>query len=484
MRPITLLAGLTVAALLSGTAFAQVSASAESEAKAEVDSSSTAYRLTDIAPHDEVDREDSMILAGHESVIQADQGKLDGCGKGCGGCQNCGSGLGSGLGFGYGDRITNVGGELRFRYHDEQGMFGGRFTDAKYDSLLTRLRLWGDVIVNDNVTFHVEGIYADSSTDDGFRPIDRNRGDVRNMYFDVAITDSLTARVGRQDFLYGAQRVVSPLDWANTRRAFDGVKTTYTGVDLWNWDFFYGNLVNVQVDQFDRSNYDVSLYGAYGVYSGLDVGDLDVYYIGYDNQALGFSRHNLGTRVNGSRDRWLYELEGAFQFGDDNGDDVTEGFFTLGAGRKMDHCWNPVLWGYFDYATGDDGNVRMGNVGQDEFFPLTHKYLGFIDSVLRSNVIAPNVLFTFEPMEHTKFLIWYYHFRAENDGVVIPGVGNAPQSVGAGNRVLGNELDLLGNFQLTDNSSLLIGFSQFWRGNRITGNNDAQFLYGQYTIKF
>ena len=250
------------------------------------------------------------------------------------------------------------------------------------------------------------------------------------------------------------------------------------------FDIFYGNLVRVVIDDFNRSNYDQTLYGAYGVYSGLAAGDLDVYYIGYDNQAVGFSRHNVGSRLLGSYGQWLYEFEGAFQFGDDNGDQVSDGFFTLGAGRKMDHCWNPTLWGYFDYATGDDNNANPANVGYNEFFPLTHKYLGFIDAVLRSNVIAPNVLFTFEPIEHTKFLIWYYHFRAENDGVIVPGVGNAPQSVGMGNRVLGNELDLLGNFQLTDKTSLLIGFSQFWRGNRITGSNDAQFLYGQYTIKF
>ena len=409
----------------------------------------------------------------------------------CGVCPTCCSDCCSdGCAFGglFGDVLTNTGAELRFRYHNERGMFGGRFTPATYDALLTRLRVWGDVQLMENVAFHTEGFFADSTTNDGFRPIDRNHGEARNMYMQLGLTDNLAARLGRQDFLYGAQRVISPLDWANTRRAFDGAKLVYTGLEDWQLDAFYGNLVRVVVDGFDRSNYDVSLYGLYGVYKGLDKSQIEPYYIGFDHQALGFSRHMFGARVNGTgAGGLLYEAEAAYQFGQDTGDSVSECFFTLGAGGKLGgvlSALKPTVWCYMDYATGDAGNNRAGNVGYNEVFPLTHKYLGFIDSVLRSNIIAPNVLMTMAPCDRVKFLVWYYHFRAENDGAIVPGVGNAPQVTGAGRRHLGDELDLLSTLKLNERNTVLFGYSHFWAGSRITGPNDADFFYIQHTFSF
>ena len=34
-------------------------------------------------------------------------------------------------------------------------------------------------------------------------------------------------RYSRQMLLFGSQRLVSPLDWSNTMRAWDGIKATY-----------------------------------------------------------------------------------------------------------------------------------------------------------------------------------------------------------------------------------------------------------------
>ena len=72
-----------------------------------------------------------------------------------------------------------------------------------------------------------EFIDADSHYENApARPIDVNRSDMLNLFGDVMVYDGssgpIWARVGRQELLYGVQRVVSPLDWANTRRTFDG----------------------------------------------------------------------------------------------------------------------------------------------------------------------------------------------------------------------------------------------------------------------
>ena len=120
----------------------------------------------------------------------------------------------------------DVGGQMRLRYHHEIGMGQDRsgvgtrrFENTEHDFLLSRLRLYGNWKCDDRTRVFVEGILADVTTDDGTympRIIDRNFGDFLNGFIDYALDDSLTVRMGRQELLYGAQRLVSPLDWANT----------------------------------------------------------------------------------------------------------------------------------------------------------------------------------------------------------------------------------------------------------------------------
>src|SRR6185436_17662187 len=99
------------------------------------------------------------------------------------------------------------------------------------DIFLTRLRLYSNWKMSDSLRVYCEGIVADVTDDDHTylpRIIDRNY-DFLNLLIDVPVGDSLTARVGRQELLYGNQRLISPLDWANTRRTFDGARLLYKG---------------------------------------------------------------------------------------------------------------------------------------------------------------------------------------------------------------------------------------------------------------
>jgi hypothetical protein len=133
----------------------------------------------------------------------------------------------------------DVGGQLRMRYHHEQGMGQDaadpattRFEFTNHDFVLTRLRLYTNWKVADNLRIYQEGIFADVSDDDGTylpRNIDRNYGDFLNLFVDLGVTEDATLRVGRQELLYGAERLISPLDWANTRRTFDGARVLMRG---------------------------------------------------------------------------------------------------------------------------------------------------------------------------------------------------------------------------------------------------------------
>ncbi len=373
----------------------------------------------------------------------------------------------------------DIGGQLRLRYHHELGMKGQRFRAGTDDDfLLTRLRLFGNYKVNDWLRFYIEGLYADSSFERlPPRVIDQNFVDFQNVLVDVKLTDNLLVRAGRQELLYGAQRTVSPLDWSNVRRKFEGLKGIYKSGD-WQVDAFFTHLVPPVANKLDKANYDLPFYGMYGVYSGLDNSTVDFYYLGFDNNLIGQSLHTIGGRLNGKDpcSNWLWEIEGAVQFGKRRMgvDQEGEGFLTLGIGRAMPNVmWKPTIWLYFDYASEN----------YNQLFPLAHKYLGFIDAVQRQNIQTPNVLLTMKPHQDWTLLLWAYHFQSASSGRVPsnPGPTTAPQNT---SRYLGNEVDLILKYAFNPRADILFGYSHFWRGNKIENPQDADFFYTQFQINF
>jgi len=378
----------------------------------------------------------------------------------------------------------DIGGQYRMRYHSERGMNKGaqRFINNSDDFLLSRLRLYANYEATDYLRFYAEGITADSfGHNQPLRGIDRNSGDFLNAFVDVQLTDDLGVRVGRQELLYGAQRTVSPLDWANTRRTFEGVKAMWTPGD-WKIDAFLTNPVTINRHARDQANYDQQFYGTYATYGGIDNLTFDAYYLGFDNQIAGFSLHTFGSRILGSHGDWLYEIEGAYQGGDAAGAGIDQdaGFATAGIGRKLPALpWSPTAWVYFDYASGDHAGGDFN--GYNQLFPLAHKYLGFIDAVQRSNVESVNFLLTCAPTEKTKLLLWYYMFQS-NSAAPVPSIGGTPnQNTG---KDLGQELDIVLSYKICPRSDILFGYSHFWTGNKILNPRDADFFYCQWQTNF
>ena len=389
----------------------------------------------------------------------------------------------------------DIGGQWRLRYHGEQGMGREgaantpRFQDTNNDFLLSRLRLYANWKINDRIRIYAEAIHAEATDDGGdyfARGIDQNRGDFLNLFVDLKLSDNLTARVGRQELLYGAQRTVSPLDWANTRRTFEGAKLLYKNGN-WAVDTFFTAFVPPVADEFDQADWHQKFYGVYASYSGFDNATLDAYYLGYDSENPDifndFSLHTLGIRLNGSMNEWLWEFEGGPQFGRQSGFqlDYAAGFATAGIGRKLARRGSPTLWLYYDYASGES-QVPSGKFNAyNQLFPLAHKYLGFIDAVQRTNIESPNVLFTMKPAAKWDVLLWYYHFMSNTEAPVSALGNRAPQSA---NKNLGDELDFLLKYSICPRSNVVFGWSHFWRGKKIFGTTDADFVYGQYTLNF
>ena len=406
----------------------------------------------------------------------------------------------------------DIGGEARVRYHNETnhrgrvpglrgtGPSGLGLTTNDDNFTLTRIRLFANFRVTENIRLYGEYLYADSGGEFfNNRPIEENRGEMQNLFFDAKLTDNMSVRIGRQEILLGAQRLISPLDFANTRRSFQGARGTYTN-ENWTVDGFFLNPLNrtpANESKIDDANEDIGFYGVYATRKGLDIGTVDAYYLGLDNDIADFNYQTIGGRVVGKTDGGLlYETEAAVQFGENSPGlgDHSAGFFTGGLGRQLTlGDWKPTVWFWYDWASGEENfaNASRGDNSFDQLFPLGHKYLGFIDLFGRRNIQDFNMQFITPVLgSKVKLLLWYHYFRLDEQTTPYDIVGQPYNTnTAAGSKELGHEIDVLFNITLNPRNSAQLGYSFFSAGDYYdttagAPNNDAQFFYAQFQTRF
>jgi len=392
----------------------------------------------------------------------------------------------------------DLGGEYRIRFHDERNMRGLGLTGVDDTFLLHRTRLYGNFEFSPNLRAYAEMIDAESNFENvGPRPIEVNRADLLNLFVDAQLMargdDTFAVRVGRQELLLGDQRFISPLDWANTRRTFEGVRLTRKSKNF-TWDGFWVNPMRVDPNSFDNADSQQEFMGFYASQSCQEGRHTDFYLLRYinDRAANDFEVNTVGLRDRGSEGNALWDFEAAYQFGKNtDGSTRAAGMATVGLGRKFPcRLWEPVLWLYYDWASGDN-STGAGN-GFDHLFPLAHKYNGFMDLFGRRNLQDVNLQLAMSPRSNLKLLVWYHYFALQNRRDTPYSVVMTPFNPGnlPGSSDLGHEIDLLATYQVSPRQQWLMGYSRFFSGKyyrTTTGvpfSNDADFFYTQWAFQF
>jgi hypothetical protein len=393
-----------------------------------------------------------------------------------------------------GKTMLDLGGQYRMRMQDEQNIRGLGLTGRDDDFLLQRLRLFANWELTDRIRIFAE--YLDAvSTNEQFLPrlIEENRSDMLNLFADAVLIDGergkLIARSGRQELLYADERLISPLDWANIRRTFDGSRLMWK-TEKFQSDLFWVRPLLIDSSQFDSPDRNLQLYGTFAAYKSSPDKELDAFYLAFDDDVTGTRFDSLGGRVLEAYGDWLFELWGNYQFGT-NADDSAHnaGAWTVGFGRILPGEWKPRLWLYYDWASGSD-QLASGN-GYFQFFPLAHRYLGFMDLFGRRNIESPNVLLTMQPSKKLQLLVWYYYMFLENVNDTPYSVVMTPfaSRVTPGSAELGHELDFLATYSLGPRSNIVAGYSHFFSGAYydtpgLPFSGDGDFFYLQYLLNF
>jgi len=404
----------------------------------------------------------------------------------------------------------SIGGQTRLRFEswNNFGFLDGPGRDD--DFLLTRILLNADLHIGERVRVFIEGKSAMSTDNDdpvGNRTLEVDELDLQNAYLDLILPlqgdSTLTLRGGRQELLFGKQRLVSPLDWANSRRTFDGF-SAILAVENLTLTGFWTRTVPVQKYDFNDSDANSDFFGLYATtlcpVTGLKV---DLYYLGLDRDADavpggGFNgtpgnerRHTVGARFYGKigETGLDVDVESAYQFGTVGSADISAWMFASEVGYTFKGCPTaPRLHLGFDYASGDrspGGDVQTFN----QLFPLGHAYLGWADVIGRQNIIDISPGLTFKPIDKlTARAVGHLFWRADaDDALYNAGSGVVRSGLLSDEREVGAELDLLLTYKFNTHLEASVGYSRFFAGDFIKesgAHDDIDFFYSIVQFTF
>ncbi|HEX6069349.1 MAG TPA: alginate export family protein [Longimicrobiaceae bacterium] len=382
-----------------------------------------------------------------------------------------------------GSIYLSLGGQLRTR---GEGVDNFMLADApeRSDAFgLVRALLHADLHAGPYLRFFVEGKHAvaiDRDLPGGRRPLDYDELDLQNAFVDVACCGNgpsgVTARVGRQELLLGSQRLVSPLDWANTRRTFEGGRLMARAGGL-VLDGFGTRPVVVDTDAFNERDPETLFWGV-ALRPAVAAPRLgwDLYLLGLDQGdstrlwgAQGaHERLTAGGRLTGTlgTPAARFDVEAGGQTGSFADRDVRAWFFASDLSRSFATvALRPTASIGFDYASGD-GDPDDDVIGTfHQLYPLGHAYAGYMDVLGRQNLIEARGVVTAAPTARTQLRAAAHRFLRARTTDTAYNVGGAvlPGSTGP-ERAIGTELDLTAGFRVDRYTRIEVGYGHFRPG--------------------
>lgn len=396
----------------------------------------------------------------------------------------------------------SLGGQLRARAEWWDAFAFSPASGAEDAFGLLRLRLHGDLSLGPYVRVFAEGQSAlanGRSLPGGNRTLDTDSAELQNALLDLRVplddNTSLTFRVGRQELQFGRQRLVSPLDWSNTRpRSFDGFRGILrTG--RWRVDGFWTRWVRTRKYHFNNHDSGTDLYGLYAVGPLASSGwSLDVYWLGLDANSRAYPggsgserRQTAGARLSRPGSRYDLDLESSGQWGSLGNRDIRAWMLALEGGVRFPaRRFSPRLHLGLDYASGDDdrSDDRLGTFNQ--LFPLGHAYFGFADFVGRQNILDFSQGVTLQPARGvTGKLTQHWFRRAEPQDALYNAGGGIVRTGPHAPRRVGSELDLNLTWKVNRHLNAEGGYSRFFAGPFLTATGPSEDLsFGYLSLQW
>jgi hypothetical protein len=397
--------------------------------------------------------------------------------------------------------FLSLGGEVRQRYEYSRDLLFGADLQNDDGVWLQRYTLHGDLHLGPRLRIFGQLSSAlETGRTDGPSPVDKNELALQNGFVELNLPlgrdANLTLRGGRQELQFGSGRLVDVREGPNVRRTFDAARAT---VELpgWRVDALAARPRRPRPGVFDdEANDDQALWGLYAV-GGVDwlpFGTLDLYYLGFEDDAGAFAqgtarerRHSIGARFHGAESGWDWNWETIYQFGSFGDGDISAWTIASETGFSFEHrTWRPRIALSANIASGD-GDPASADLGTfNAVFPRGNYFS-------QAAVLGPRNFFNLHPFVTVRpTAVWSltadmnFFWRLDtNDGVYAPAGQLIRGPSGSDERFVGSAISLTSEYALNENLSFTSIYTHFFAGDFIkaTGpSDDIDFL--EFTLQF
>lgn len=403
--------------------------------------------------------------------------------------------------FGDKNAYLTLGGQYRARF---ESFTNKDWSDNNEHYYSQRLAVYASLELGNAIRFFGELYHGYTTSEDRFLEdddIDLHQGFVEITPLSTQDA-SLSLRLGRQEFGFGASRLTGIREGPNMRRSFDVARVIYRFKKS-SFNLLYGKEVNPQPGAFDNES---NLFGEseignpvfWGLYtqgpSPIQGGMLDLYYLGFNSVFSTFSdvqgeetRHSLGIRSSGSLGDFSYNTELIYQFGTIGDSDISA--FNLEADWKYQVAstrWKPTIGVKLDFSTGDrtlaDGKVQTFN---PLFVNPAIYSLAAVNTPANITSFHPNL--TVLPIDRVSVYLDYalFYRTQETDGFYSPPRFQTRPADGITPKHIGDVVGLQINYEINRNVSFDLRSSYFIAGAFIeaTGSLENTF-YIAPTLSF
>jgi alginate export protein len=369
--------------------------------------------------------------------------------------------------------------EYRFRV---EGFYGGRFQADNDDTYaLNRLRFGGTIHAADwfraVVQLQDARVFLANGTPG---PPFRDRLDARLAYAEIGggTGSGLSTRAGRQELVFGDQRLIGNADWLNTGRTFDGIRTTWRR-DRLSLDGFAVYTVKVVPDRINRLDPGSILFGSYAVIPKLIPRfAIDGYFIGRRSPQQITESGGTATLHSGTAGaRWNSK---PFR-GVETGGEMAGQFGSIGdtplrawAGHWEVACtlagarYRPRFASEYNFASGDRNKTDGRRQTFDQLFATGHDKYGLSDQVGWRNIHHIREGVQLYPSTRWQASVRYHSWwLASTSDALYDASGNAivPATAGVTSRHVGQEIDAQAIVAASRRLSVAGGFAHIFPGS-------------------
>jgi hypothetical protein len=306
---------------------------------------------------------------------------------------------------------------------------------------------------------------------------------------------------GRQALLFGVERVIGPSNWLNVGRTFNVAR-----VDLHHPDYkvslFAASVVPGDNDHLHNALPGNNLYGIYGSFTNpISKATFEPYLLWrlapsstLLPETLGLGHLNeftLGFHWKGTLPAdFDYDTEFDWQTGSLGASSINAWAGYVGVGKKFPKtAASPRVLIEGNYASGTRNPAAHQWNTFDQLYPSNHDKFGFADQVGRRNLVHFRVSVEEQPTKRWKLKqafegFWlattHDNFYGSSGAIAVPARPGASPHIG-------NELDLVAEFQWGQGLSFGFGYARLFAGNFLKATrpgHDFSYPYAYFQYNF